>query len=580
LIEVVNKEIKLFLKSIEESTKDSTQKILNKFTTSISEDLKNGHLTTNVCMVAASLLKLNPKMLAKNLEKSLIKLNKFKKVEAAGPGFVNITLYRKDFVAIIKEIIKLKEDFGKSSIGDGKRVQIEFVSANPTGPLHVGHGRGAAYGDAIGRILKSTGHYVEKEYYINDAGRQIDILTASVILKIIQKEVDSFFPQNAYRGSYIESIGKDFLQNNQIKLNNLDSLTKNLSSDPEKEIDQIIVNLKNVAIETWVSVKAFSLKSIIDSIMADLKEFNVDFDNWFEESSLGSLDSPLSEIGKSINKLKDNEEAYEKDGAIWLNTDSSGDDKHRVLIRDDGRATYFASDVAYHKNKIERGFDSLINIWGADHHGYIKRIEASIKALGSSKEILTVKLVQFANLFKSGKKVKMSTRTGEFFTLRDLIRDIGTDAARFYYLSKQADQHLDFDLDLAKSDSKENIFYYIQYAHARIFSLEKRFKEAHSDLEMDINSIENNVYNKCDPLIHEIAKYPNIINKSSNTLQPHLIIFYLRDLSQLFHSYYNDNHVLSESEENMQSIISCLSAVKQTIANGLKVLGITPMQKM
>ena len=580
MIEVVNKQIKLFLISIEESTNDSTQAILNKFTTSISEDLKNGHLTTNVCMVAASILRLNPKELAENLEKSLKKLNKFKKVEAAGPGFVNITLHREDFVSIIKEIMKLEEDFGKSDIGNKKRVQIEFVSANPTGPLHVGHGRGAAYGDAIGRILKSTGHCVDKEYYINDAGRQIDILTASVLLKIIQKEINDFFPQNAYKGTYIELIGKDFLQNNKIKYNDIGILTKNLPSDPEKEIDQIIVNLKEMDIEIWNLVKAFSLKSIIDSIKSDLKEFNVNFDNWFKESSLGSLESPVSEITKSINKLKEDEEAYEKDGAIWLNTDSSGDDKHRVLIRDDGRATYFASDVAYHKNKVDRGFDSLINVWGADHHGYIKRIEASIEALGSSKEILKVKLVQFANLFKSGKKVKMSTRSGEFFTLRDLIGDIGTDAARFYYLSKQADQHLDFDLDLAKSDSKENIFYYIQYAHARIFSLEKKFKETHSNLKMNIDSIKNNGYKKCDVLIHEISKYPNIINKSSRTLQPHLIIFYLRDLSQLFHSYYNDNHVLSESEENIQSIIFCLSAVKQTIANGLKVLGITPMQKM
>ena len=580
MIEVVNKQIKLFLTSIEGSSNDSTQAILNKFTTSISEDLKNGHLTTNVCMVAASILRLNPKELAENLEKSLKKLNKFKKVEAAGPGFVNITLHREDFVSIIKEIMKLEEDFGKSEIGNKKRVQIEFVSANPTGPLHVGHGRGAAYGDAIGRILKSTGHCVDKEYYINDAGRQIDILTASVLLKIIQKEINDFFPQNAYKGTYIELIGKDFLQNNKIKYNDIGILTKNLPSDPEKEIDQIIVNLKEMDIEIWSLVKAFSLKSIIDSIKSDLKEFNVNFDNWFKESSLGSLESPVSEITKSINKLKQDEEAYEKDGAIWLNTDSSGDDKHRVLIRDDGRATYFASDVAYHKNKVDRGFDSLINVWGADHHGYIKRIEASIEALGSSKEILKVKLVQFANLFKSGKKVKMSTRSGEFFTLRDLIGDIGTDAARFYYLSKQADQHLDFDLDLAKSDSKENIFYYIQYAHARIFSLEKKFKETHSNLKMNIDSIKNNGYKKCDVLIHEISKYPNIINKSSRTLQPHLIIFYLRDLSQLFHSYYNDNHVLSESEENIQSIIFCLSAVKQTIANGLKVLGITPMQKM
>jgi len=358
------------------------------------------------------------------------------------------------------------------------------------------------------------------------------------------------------------------------------SILKDLSSDPEEEIDQIIVNLKKSDEKIWNLVKSFSLESIIKSIKNDLRDFNVDFDSWFNESSLGKLNDNSSEISKSINKLKNDGMAYEKDGAIWLNTDNSGDDKHRVLVRDDGRATYFASDVAYHKNKVDRGYDDLINVWGADHHGYIKRIEASIDALGSSKEKLIVKLVQFANLFKKGKKVKMSTRTGEFFTLRDLIEEIGADAARFYYLSKQADQHLDFDLDLAKSDSKENIFYYIQYAHARIFSLEKKFKEMNPELDTNIEAIERNTYKECDNLIHEISKYPNVVNKSAISLQPHLIIFYLRDLAQLFHSFYNDNHVLSESKDNMQSIVFCLSAVRQTIANGLELLGIKPMQKM
>ena len=481
---------------------------------------------------------------------------------------------------MLLKIKKIKEKFGESLIGNNKRVQIEFVSANPTGPLHVGHGRGAAYGDALGRILKATGNIVEKEYYINDAGRQIDILTASVILKIIQKDINNFFPQNAYKGKYIELIGEDFLSKEDFRYNNLESFAKNMPSDPEEEIDQVIKNLQGLDEKKWNAVKSFSLENIIKSIKDDLKDFNVNFDSWFKESSLGSLIESSSEISNSINKLKNGGMAYEKDGAVWLNTDISGDDKHRVLIREDGRATYFASDVAYHKNKIDRGFDTLINVWGADHHGYIKRIEASIDALGSNKERLIVKLVQFANLFKDGKKVKMSTRSGEFFTLKDLIKEIGSDAARFYYLSKQSDQHLDFDLDIAKSDSKENIFYYIQYAHARIFSLEQKFKEAYPELDTNMRRIEDNTYSKCDMLIHEIAKYPNIVNKSALTLQPHLIIFYLRDLSQLFHSYYNDNHVLSESEENMLSIIFCLSAVRQTISNGLEILGITPMQKM
>tara|TARA_B110000003_G_scaffold273003_1_gene309945 strand:- start:4870 stop:6612 length:1743 start_codon:yes stop_codon:yes gene_type:complete len=580
LIETINKNIEIFISSLDGVSNDLVKAVINKSSTSISENLDNGHLTTNVCMVAASTLKLNPKELADNLEKNLNKLELYKEVKAAGPGFINITLHRKDFSSVLCRIIEAKEKFGKSNIGNNRKIQIEFVSANPTGPLHVGHGRGAVYGDVIGRILKATGSSVEKEYYINDAGRQIDILTASVILKIIQKELNGFFPQNAYKGEYIESIGKEFIINNIVKYDDVGSFLKDLSSDPEEEIDQIIVNLKRLDEKIWKLVKSFSLESIIKSIKNDLKDFNVDFDSWFNESSLGELSDSSSQISNSINKLKIDGMAYEKDGAVWLNTDSSGDDKHRVLVRDDGRATYFASDVAYHKNKVDRGYDDLINVWGADHHGYIKRIEASIEALGSNKEKLIVKLVQFANLFKKGKKVKMSTRTGEFFTLKDLIEEIGADAARFYYLSKQADQHLDFDLDLAKSDSKENIFYYIQYAHARIFSLEKKYKEMNPDLDINVEAIEEGLYKKCDNLIHEISKYPNVVNKSAVTLQPHLIIFYLRDLSQLFHSFYNDNHVLSESKDNMQSIVYCLSAVRQTIANGLDLLGIKPMQKM
>jgi arginyl-tRNA synthetase len=580
LIEIINKKIELFITSIESIDKDSVRIILNKSSTSISDDLDKGHVTTNVCMVAASILKLNPRELSEKLKNTLDELNIFKNIQIAGPGFINITLHKKEFASVLHNIIKERDSFGESNIGDGKKVQIEFVSANPTGPLHVGHGRGAAYGDAIGRILKATGSTVEKEYYINDAGRQIDILTASVILRAVQKKLSNFFPQNGYKGNYIDSISEEFTSNNKIKYDDVESIIKDLPSDPEEEIDSIIIKLKNLDDLIWNSVKSFSLDSIIESIKNDLEDFNVSFDSWFNESSLGTLNDDSSEISKSITKLKKDGKAYKKDGAIWLNTENSGDDKHRVLIRDDGRATYFASDIAYHKNKIDRGYDNLINIWGADHHGYIKRIEASIDALGSKKEKLTVKLVQFANLFKNGESIKMSTRSGEFFTLRELLEDIGADAARFYYLSKQADQHLDFDINLAKSDSKENIFYYIQYAHARIFSLEQKYVEMYPRLGTSIEAIEKDLYDKCDPLIHEISKYPKIVNKSARMLQPHIIIFYLKDLSQLFHSYYNDNHVLSESKENMQSIILCLSAVRQIISNGLSILGISPMQKM
>ena len=577
MIDEINKEIEKFLSSIV-NNKKNINSIIKKGSTSISDDLKKGHITSNVCMVAASILKLNPKNLAEDLKTRLEKIDKFANVEVAGPGFVNISLNREDFVSTIEFINKNKDSFGSSAIGKKNKVQIEFVSANPTGPLHVGHGRGAAYGDAIGRILESTGSIVEKEYYVNDAGRQIDILTASVILRLIKNDISNYFPANGYKGEYIDEIGKKL--DKKVKIQDFKSLSIKSSEDPEEEIDNIIHELEKLNNNSWNLIKKFSLKEIVKSIEDDLKAFNVNFDKWFYESSLGKIGDDSSDIALSVNKLIKDGHAYEKDKAIWLNTDISGDDKHRVLVRDNGKATYFASDVAYHKNKIDRGFDKLINIWGADHHGYIKRIEASIENLGSNKNKLAVKLVQFANLFKDGKKVKMSTRSGEFFTLKNLIEDIGSDAARFYYLSKQADQHLDFDLDLAKSDSKENIFYYIQYAHARIVSLEEKALDKFSEIKRNIKNISSGDYKECDNLIHEVSKFPDIVNKSANTLQPHVIIYYLKDLSQLFHSFYNDNHVLSESEENMQSILECLIAVKQVISNGLNLLGITPMQKM
>ena len=577
MIDVINKEVENFLSSII-NNKKNINSVMEKCSTAISDDLSKGHITTNVCMIAASILKVNPKKLADDLKIRLEEINKFDKVETAGPGFINVSLKREDFASIINLINKSKNSFGSSKARKENKVQIEFVSANPTGPLHVGHGRGAAYGDAIARILESTGASVEKEYYVNDAGRQIDILTASVILKLIKNDINNYFPENAYKGEYIDEIGKKLGQ--EVNVDDFKSLSKSVYKDPEEEIDNIIYELEKLNKESWNLIKNLSLKEIVKSIEDDLKAFNVNFDKWFYESSMGKVDDETSDIATSINKLKKDGHAYEKDKAIWLNTDISGDDKHRVLVRDNGKTTYFASDVAYHKNKIDRGFDKLINVWGADHHGYIKRIEASIENLGSSKNKLVVKLVQFANLFKDGKKIKMSTRSGEFFTLKNLIEDIGSDAARFYYLSKQADQHLDFDLDLAKSDSKENIFYYIQYAHARIVSLEEKVVDKYSDIKRNITNINNGNYIECDNLIHEISKFPDIVNKSANSLQPHVIIYYLKDLSQLFHSFYNDNHVLSESEENMQSIMECLTAVKQVISNGLTLLGITPMQKM
>ena len=581
MITHINEQINNFLISLPAVSEDQVELINKKSTTTVTDDLKKGHATSNVCMIAASILKRNPRDLADELVSKLKDSNAFEKVESAGPGFINITFKREDFVYTVSQINQNPKDFGSSKHGINKSIQIEFVSANPTGPLHVGHGRGAAYGDAIGRILTSSGYTVEKEYYINDAGRQIDILTASVYVKLNKNAFMEFFPKNAYKGSYIEDIAQAFKQkNNPSPLQDASSYIKELPSDEEKEIDELVLRIKNLDASQWSQVKDFALNSVLESIKEDLSLFNVGFDHWFYESSLGNVADSGSKISLAIQTLKDKKLAFEENGAIWLDTSDSGDDKNRVLIRDDGRPTYFASDVAYHKNKIDRGFDKLINVWGADHHGYIKRIEASMNGLGFDKNRLDVQLVQFANLFKEGKKVKMSTRSGEFYSLKDLIQDIGTDAARFYYLSKQADQHLDFDLDLATSDSKENMFYYIQYAHARIFSLLNKYKANNSHMPSSADSISNGSYRQCDKLIHEISRYPSVVRRASTSLHPHLIIFYLKDLAHTFHSFYNDNPVLTESQENLDSIILCLDAVKSVIANGLELLGIEPMEKM
>ncbi|NCX74644.1 MAG: arginine--tRNA ligase [Proteobacteria bacterium] len=550
MIDILNEEISKFLSSFLNTEDEKLSLIEKKCSSTITDDLDKGHITSNVCMIAGSILKKNPKEIADALVEWLKKTDNFHEIESAGPGFINVTLKRSDFVATVDEINEDPKKFGESDYGKDKSIQIEFVSANPTGPLHVGHGRGAAYGDAIGRILSSSGYKVQKEYYINDAGRQMDILTASVFVRIFESELDNFFPRNAYKGSYISEIAMAFRDKNNCNLNtDGHALIKDLPKDEEKEIDELILRIKNTY-EAWPKIKSFALDEVLKTIKEDLESFNVSFDNWYSESSLGSLDDKNSKIKKAIDTLITSKLAYEDNGAIWLDTSKSGDDKNRVLIRDDGRATYFASDVAYHKDKIDRGFDKLINVWGADHHGYIKRIEASIEGLGFDKEKLDVQLVQFANLFKDGSKVKMSTRSGDFFSLADLISEIGTDASRFYYLSKQADQHLDFDLDLAKADSKENIFYYI------------------------------GSYYNCDELIHEMSKYPHVVLRASISLQPHLIIYYLKDFAHSFHSFYNDNQVLTESKENIDSIVFCLNAAKIVIANGLKLLGIEPIEKM
>ena len=573
----INKLIFEFIKSLDDSTNEDLISLKSKVNTLISENLERGHITSNVCLVAGNTLKTNPRELSERLKEILIEDAAIENVEIAGPGFINLYLTREAFYSVVEDALLKKETFGNSNSGKDTRIQIEFVSANPTGPLHVGHGRGAAYGDACARLLSATGCKVEKEYYVNDAGRQMDILTTSVILRQINI-YDDDFPASAYKGEYIKNISNNFNSQSSKDVTFSFDINEFSDADPEKQIDKIIDFLKADNEDLWFSIKKYALDNVLISIKNDLEKFNVKHDKWFFESELGSTLNQDSDISKSINLLAEKGNTFKKDGAIWLKTTAFEDDKDRVLIRDDGRATYFASDVAYHKNKLDRGFNKIINIWGADHHGYIKRIEASLASMNFDIDKLQVCLVQFANLFQGGSKVKMSTRSGEFFTLADLIENIGVDASRFYYLSKQADQHLDFDLDLAKSDKKENIYYYIQYAHARIESLNEKY--INMNISFSKNTIKNGEYNNCDKIIHELMRYPEIVQRAADNMHPHIIIYYLRDLAHTFHSFYNDNHVLSESEDNLSSIMSVLNALKIVFRNALNLLGISPLNKM
>ena len=557
---------------------DSVQKktLLKKQKLTLSDSLKKGHWTSNLCLIASNLAKKNPQDIASALIPVLESKSEIAKVELAGPGFINIFLTREAFLNQLDNAHNDPSYFLNSSNTSKEKIQIEFVSANPTGPLHVGHGRGAAYGDAIGRILERLGHEVSREYYVNDAGRQIDILACSIFLRKFECFNKNEFPESAYKGSYILEIADAIELDIVITKSEKESLIDNLPNDNEERIDALIERIKINYPEVWSKIRDFGLSYVIESIREDLTKFKVIFNNWFFESSLGELSDKKSEISKALAKVQ-KDHAYEKNGAIWLESSKFGDDKDRVIIREDGRGTYLSADLAYHRNKLDRGFDTIINVWGADHHGYIKRIEATIEAMGYSKKQMQVQLVQFANLFENGSKVKMSTRSGNFYTLKQLIDDIGPDASRFYYLSKQADQHLDFDIGIARSNSKDNLYYYIQYAHARISSVEKKFLELSRPLPKKFNNID---FDDCDELLQMALSAQFVIKSSGESLQPHLIIYYLRDIAQNFHQFYNNVNILNADEKHKNNIMRTLMIVKSVIASSLHLLGIEPLENM
>jgi len=555
---------------------DQRKALLNKHKLALTDSLQKGHWTTNLCLVASNLVKKNPRDIASTLLPKLENQPEIAKVELAGPGFVNIFLTREAFLNQLDNAHKNPNSFVDSSHASKEKIQIEFVSANPTGPLHVGHGRGAAYGDAIGRILQRLGHIVSREYYVNDAGRQIDILACSIFLRRFECFDDDNFPGSAYKGSYILEIAQDIEIDLTLSQAEKEVLMDGLPSDDEEKIDLLIERIKTNHSNSWLLMREHGLDYVIKSIKEDLTEFKVIFDNWFFESSLGELTDKKSEISMALDQVK-KDHAYEKNGAVWLESTKFGDDKDRVIIREDGRGTYLSADLAYHRNKLDRGFDTIINVWGSDHHGYIKRIEATIEAMGYSKKQMKVQLVQFANLFENGSKVKMSTRSGNFYTLKQLIDDIGPDASRFYYLSKQADQHLDFDIGVARSNSKDNLYYYVQYAHARICSVEKKYLESGGSLP---NQFNDDDFNGCDELLQMALSAQSVIKSAGENLQPHLIVYYLRDISQSFHQFYNSVNILNAPESEQNNIIRSLIIVKSVIASSLQLLGIEPLDSM
>mgnify|MGYP001483151297 FL=1 len=555
---------------------DQRKALFNKHKLNLTDSLQKGHWTTNLCLVASNLAKKNPRDIASALIPKLEGQPEISKVELAGPGFINIFLNREAFLNQLDGAHNNPNFFVDSTHAPKEKIQIEFVSANPTGPLHVGHGRGAAYGDAIGRILQRLGHDVSREYYVNDAGRQIDILACSIFLRRFECFDNDNFPDSAYKGSYIIEIAQGIEIDSTFSQTEKEALTADLPSDDEEKIDVLIERIKMSYSNNWLLIREHGLDYVIKSIKEDLTEFKVIFDNWFFESSLGKLTDKESEISMALDQVK-KDHAYEKNGAVWLESTKFGDDKDRVIIREDGRGTYLSADLAYHRNKLDRGFDTIINVWGSDHHGYIKRIEATIEAMGYSKKQMQVQLVQFANLFDNGSKVKMSTRSGNFYTLKQLIDDIGPDASRFYYLSKQADQHLDFDIGIARSNSKENLYYYVQYAHARICSVEKKYLESGGSLPDQFNEDD---FDGCDELLQMALSAQFVIKGAGENLQPHLIVYYLRDISQSFHQFYNSVNILNAKKSQQNNIIRSLIIVKSVIASSLELLGIEPLDSM
>ena len=547
-----------------------------------NKEKEHGDLATNIAMVLAKPLKKNPKEIAEEIKQNFVLDEKIIKIEVAGPGFLNFFLSKDSHGEILEQIQKENKDFGKSGSKQSK-VLIEYVSSNPTGPLHVGHGRGAVFGSVLSSLLEEAGFEVDQEYYVNDFGRQMNILATSVWIRYCQlfsSEIKMM--QQGYLGDYLLPVAKKLKDEKSDSLFKIDeSLIEKLNSEDQDDefTDQLVESLRVILKEEFQYIREFALSEILHLIKADLEQCGVHHNAWFSESSLyGNDGSTDSKVDVSIEELKSRGFIYEEGGAIWFKSSSLGDDKDRVLRRGNGEYTYFASDVAYHLDKYDRGYDRVINVWGSDHHGYLPRVRAAMDACDRDINKLEVIFIQFANLVKAGKKVSMSTRSGDFITLNELMNEVTTEAARFFYINRKADQHLEFDLDLAKEQSKDNPLYYIQYAHARICSV---LRKAENEFE-DFDSVELALLGseKEIEILKLLRQYPQLIERSAKAGEPHLLCYFLRDLSGVFHSYYNSEKFLIEDKELMTSRLFLLKGVKQVIANGLRVLGIKAPEEM
>lgn len=547
---------------------------------------EHGDYATNVAMLLAKPAGLKPRELAEALIATLPQSQHVEKVEIAGPGFINFHLSQSCRLGTLRRIFELGEDYGRQLEASRESVTVEFVSANPTGPLHVGHGRGAAYGATLANLLEAIGHRVQREYYVNDAGRQMDILGASVWLRYLELCGEAIrFPDNGYKGEYIYDIARelrsrqgDGLRHPWREVGADLPADESQGGDKEAHIDALVARAKALLGDDYRLAFDAGLNAILADIRDDLAEFGVVFDTWFSERSLATD----GYVSRAVETLKAGGHIYEREGALWFAATSFGDEKDRVVVRENGAPTYFASDLGYLLSKFERGFDRAIYVFGADHHGYIARLKAAAQGLGLDPERIEIRLVQFAILFQGGQKVQMSTRSGQFVTLRELREDVGSDAARFFYVMRGNDQHLDFDLDLAKSQSNDNPVYYVQYAHARVCSLFRQLAEKGWSYNRNAAEAARGrlVESHEVELLNELMRYPEVLETAALNRAPQMLATYLRELASAFHTFYNAHPILVADEELRHARLGLSQATRQVLANGLKLLGVSAPESM